>query len=71
MMKWEYIDPSTVDSKFFGFKPSVVKVCQWNDDKDVRTFGLMGWDTFSIILDFHPVTRKKLNSPEWFMFAAK
>jgi len=39
--------------------------------EEVRCFSLKGWITFADLTDMNPLSGEKLDSSEWFVFAAK
>ena len=72
MAKWTFLEPTAVNPKVFGFiKILAVKIKKHTEDYDVRLFSLRGWNTFADLMDYDPRTGKKLDMPEWFIFAAK
>ena len=72
IMKWTFIDPALVDKKIFGLNEIFAcKVAKWHYKYDVRGFYLKGWETHADLVEFDPITNKKLNVSQWYIFAAK
>ena len=72
LMKWEFIDPGSVNPSIFGFQEAyAVKVKKHSGDEDVRNFTLKGWETFADLVERHPVAGKILECSTWFIWAAK
>ena len=72
MAEWTFIEPETINPAVFGFaKVLAVKVKKHSGSCDVRCFSLKGWRTFADLTDRDPRTGKRLEMPEWFVFAAK
>ena len=70
-MKWSFISPETVKPAVFGFREvHALKVARYVGE-EVRCFSLKGWRTHADLTDIEPRTGEKLDSSEWFVFAAK
>lgn len=71
-MKWQFIEPDTVNHSVFGLDNVTAVKCKKYDGKgDVRCFSLRGWETFADFVEYHPVTGKYLGHSEWWIYAAK
>jgi hypothetical protein len=71
-LKWTFLHPQEVDPAVFGLSEILaLKVARYRGDLDVRLVSVPGWKTFADLLDWHPVTGKKLETSQWFIFAAK
>jgi hypothetical protein len=73
MYKWEYLNPEYFNPQLFCFhKLWAVKVRKHDGKCDVRGVRVRGnWKLFADVLEYHPITGKKLKYPYWFIFAAK
>jgi hypothetical protein len=71
-MKWEFIDTNSVDPGVFGMsRITAVKVSRYVGDGDIRCFKLKGWVTFADFVEYNPISGKRMNHSEWWVFAAK
>ncbi|MFH1051031.1 MAG: hypothetical protein V1779_08925 [bacterium] len=71
--QWHFIDPDTCIPSLFGLKRLwAVKVKKHDGLKDVRSVYVLGdWKVYSELLEYDPVSFKKLKQSTWFIFAAK
>jgi len=70
-MKWAFIPPETVKPAVFGLREVyALKVARYVGE-EVRCFSLKGWRTCADLIDIDPLTGRRLNVSEWFIFAAK
>ena len=71
-MRWKFIDPKSVDPRWFGLSEVyAVKVKKYDGQGDVRCFRLRSWAIFADLMDIDPRTGSQLNRAQWFVFAAK
>lgn len=70
--KWHYIDTTKCNPGVFGLnKLFAVRVREHDYDDDVRNVSVKGWYTVADLMDYNPITGKKLQSSKWFIFTAK
>jgi hypothetical protein len=70
-MKWLYLDPSRTKKSLFGFKPVAVKIAKYVGNGSAKSLTIKGWKTFTTLLDYDPITRKRYKRFEWFLIAAR
>jgi len=53
------------------FLENNIKVAKYNKSDDIRTFSIKGYQTYSDLLDYCPITNKHLSVPQWYIFKTK
>jgi hypothetical protein len=70
-LKWTFLHPQEVDPAVFGLSEILaLKVARYRGDLDIRSVCVRGWKSFADLLDWHPVTGKRLDTAQWFIFTA-
>jgi hypothetical protein len=71
-MRWQYIDPLTVDPELFDLSQvSACKVKRYSGTESMREIRLKGWSLFADLLDECPVSGQQLAESIWFLYAAQ
>lgn len=69
--KWHFLNPRHFNPRIFGLEEIfAVKVKKHDDNRDVRTISLPGWNIIAEQVEYNPVTGQKFQDVEWYIFAA-
>ena len=71
-MKWYKLDPESFNPMVFGLhRIDEIQCAKGYGVGEIRLFTRKGWETFAELLDYNPITMKRIRLSQWWIFAAK